>query len=501
MSRNRFDRTRSILVCGGLACLMAIVAASLFAPAPAQAQGLRDELFREADQVRAAAEAARVEILAPTSFAKAERLYRRAEDNLARGRAIDGIQEDLSEAVTHLREGIEDAKIAEVTLAAPIEARSDALKAEAPQYAQALWTEAEKAFADAAAALEGGDVKKAKKMGEEARVAFRDSELEAIKTNFFEETRVLLARAEKERIKRYAPVTLAQSESLLAEAESALNTDRYDTDLPRTLAREAKREAKHAFHIAELARGIDKKDETVEQLLLASEAPLEKIAATLDVIAVFDAGYDATTTAIVDSIESLQSRSHSLGQDVLERDRRMADLTAQLDEMEARLGGASAERLAMEERIRAEERVRDTLARLEKHFTRDEAQVLRQGGDIIIRLAGVQFDVGKAVIQPQYFALLTKVQDAIRLFPGSRIRVEGHTDSYGTDEQNLGLSMERADAVRQYLLANMQLDAGQVEAVGLGETHPIASNETREGRARNRRIDVVITPDMPSITP
>jgi flagellar motor protein MotB len=61
--------------------------------------------------------------------------------------------------------------------------------------------------------------------------------------------------------------------------------------------------------------------------------------------------------------------------------------------------------------------------------------------------------------------------------------------------------MARADAVRQYLLANMQLDPGQVEAVGLGETHPIANNETNEGRARNRRIDLIVTPDLASIAP
>jgi len=499
MLTSPFDRTHRGLLYTALALLATLVVLPL--TSAAQTQGLRTELFLEADQARAAATASRVEILAPTSHAKAERLYRRAEDNLARGRGIDDIRKDLREAVAHLREGIEAAKIAEVTLAAPLEARSDALKAEAPQYAGALWSDADKKFADAAEALEDGDVKKAQRRGDEARVLFREAELDAIKTNFFEETRALLAKAEKEKIKKYAPETLARSESLLKQAESALNRDRYDTDLPRTLAREAKHEARHAFHIAKLARDVDKKDTTVEQLLLASETPLTLIAGTVNVVPHFDAGYEMTTVAIADSIDALLSRSYALEQDVLERNRRIADLGTQLDELEGRLGGASAERLAMEERIAAEERVRERFDRLEKHFAREEAQVLRHGGDIIIRLAGLQFDVGKAVIEPQYFAVLTKVQEAIRLFPGSAIRIEGHTDSYGTDELNLTLSMARADAVRQYMLANMQLDPGQVEAVGLGETHPIANNETKEGRARNRRIDVVITPDLASIAP
>ncbi|MFH1864540.1 MAG: OmpA family protein [Candidatus Eisenbacteria bacterium] len=501
MSMNRFGRTCRIFTSIGLVCTAAAISLVLSAPARAQTPGLRTELFREADEAWTAARAARVEILSPTSYAKADKLYRRAEENLTRGRNIEDIRKDLLQTMAHLQDGIESARLAEVTLAAPLDARSDALMAEAPQYAEALWTDANKKLADAATALEDGDVKKSQKRGDEARLLFREAELDAIKANFFEETRVLLAKAEKERVKKYAPETLALSENLLAEAESALNRDRYDTDLPRTLAREAKYEARHAFHIAKLSRDIDKKDATVERLVLASEIPLRQIAAVVDVVAGFDAGYEVTAKAIVDGIEVLQSRNHALGQDVLERDRRVGDLWAQLDELEAKLGGASAERLAMEERIRAEERVRDRFARLEKHFTREEGQVLRQREDIIIRLVGVQFAVGKAVIEPRYFAVLTKVQEAIRLFPGSRVRIEGHTDSYGTDEHNLELSMARADAVRQYLLANMQLDPGQVEAVGLGETHPIANNETNEGRARNRRIDLIVTPDLASIAP
>jgi outer membrane protein OmpA-like peptidoglycan-associated protein len=92
---------------------------------------------------------------------------------------------------------------------------------------------------------------------------------------------------------------------------------------------------------------------------------------------------------------------------------------------------------------------------------------------------------------------LSKVQNAINIFPGSEITVEGHTDSFGGDEVNLRLSQERAEAVRQYLLANMRnLSADQVKAVGYGESKPIANNETAEGRAKNRRIDIVITPKL-----
>ena len=122
--------------------------------------------------------------------------------------------------------------------------------------------------------------------------------------------------------------------------------------------------------------------------------------------------------------------------------------------------------------------------------------MLRDGNDVIVRLVGLSFDVGKSVIKPEHFGLLTKVQNAINTFPDCKISVEGHTDSHGSDVLNLSLSQERADAVMAYLVANMSIDSSRIEAVGYGESNPIANNETAEGRAKNRRIDIVIHPQL-----
>ena len=74
--------------------------------------------------------------------------------------------------------------------------------------------------------------------------------------------------------------------------------------------------------------------------------------------------------------------------------------------------------------------------------------------------------------------------------------IEGNTDSYGNDKKNMALSQKRVAAENQYILANTSLDASRIESVGYGESKPIASNETKEGRAKNRRIDVVIHPKL-----
>jgi outer membrane protein OmpA-like peptidoglycan-associated protein len=132
---------------------------------------------------------------------------------------------------------------------------------------------------------------------------------------------------------------------------------------------------------------------------------------------------------------------------------------------------------------------------VESTFGPEEAQVFTQGQNVLIRPVGLVFATGSAQIQTQYFAILRKVQDAIRVFPDSTVVIEGHTDSFGSDETNLNLSQERARSVREYLLANMR-DApdADFQAVGFGESRPVANNETVDGRARNRRIDLVIRP-------
>jgi outer membrane protein OmpA-like peptidoglycan-associated protein len=126
-------------------------------------------------------------------------------------------------------------------------------------------------------------------------------------------------------------------------------------------------------------------------------------------------------------------------------------------------------------------------------FDPSEASLLRKGDDLILRLIGLTFPSGRATIQPDYFSLLAKVQRAIRKLPTGAITIEGHTDSIGDDRYNESLSYERAMAVKSYIVANMGLDESRITALGYGETRPIASNETKEGRAQNRRIDIVLS--------
>jgi outer membrane protein OmpA-like peptidoglycan-associated protein len=161
--------------------------------------------------------------------------------------------------------------------------------------------------------------------------------------------------------------------------------------------------------------------------------------------------------------------------------------------MEVRLGDESEQR-------KVQEQIQQRFGQIAAVFTREEAQVLRRGDEIIVRM-GLNFDSGSSVIKPEYFTLLRKIQTAIDVFPDSQVEVQGHTDSFGADELNRTLSEQRASAVQQYLLANMDsLGATAITAAGYGETVPLANNETPEGRTRNRRIDLLITPNLAVLT-
>jgi outer membrane protein OmpA-like peptidoglycan-associated protein len=104
----------------------------------------------------------------------------------------------------------------------------------------------------------------------------------------------------------------------------------------------------------------------------------------------------------------------------------------------------------------------------------------------------VHFEFGKAVIRPESFPLLRDVAQVLRDNPGvKQVRVEGHTDDVGNDRKNLTLSQQRAESVRDFLVRE-GIDAARLAAKGYGETKPVATNKTDEGRAKNRRVEFVI---------
>jgi OOP family OmpA-OmpF porin len=116
-----------------------------------------------------------------------------------------------------------------------------------------------------------------------------------------------------------------------------------------------------------------------------------------------------------------------------------------------------------------------------------------------ITLEGVTFEVNSAQLTDGSRPTLARVAADLVKYPGLRIEVQGHTDSSGADAYNMKLSEKRAQAVREYLVAQ-GVPARQVEARGYGETQPIADNDTAEGRTRNRRVVMAVLDNPGQVT-
>ena len=470
--------------------------ATLFSTEIAAQQDIKASLFKQADKALKAANEVNADVLAPKSYREAKKYYQDADNDFQRGKNLEDIRKKLAASVQFFNKAIEATKLAEVTLANSIKARSDAKQAGAAEFASTDWSKAEKKFLEASRKLEDGNVKGAQKRSGEAEPLYRQAELEAIKVNYLNETWELLKQADALDVKKYAPTTQLKAQELIEKAEKELSENRYDTDVARSLAKQAKYEAKHALYLLKIVQELRDNKNLLEDYLLSSEKPLQQIAETMDIVGSFEAGFDKTTNEIIEYVRALQDNAAKLDQDLSERDQQVEMLNARIAEMEEKLGGIEKEKSALALQMEAQAKIREQFAAVEKVFSREEANVLRKVNDIIIRLIGLSFPVGKSTIEPQNFSLLTKVQEAINMFPECAITIEGHTDSHGSDEKNMILSQERANAVSQYILANMGLDASRMNAVGYGESKPIASNETKEGRAKNRRIDVVIHPKL-----
>lgn len=110
---------------------------------------------------------------------------------------------------------------------------------------------------------------------------------------------------------------------------------------------------------------------------------------------------------------------------------------------------------------------------------------------VAIDLRGVEFDFDKSTLRPESRQTLDEATEVLRQYPDIRVEVAGHTDSIGSDEYNQGLSERRSKAVYDYLVGN-GIDAGRLNSQGYGESRPIADNATREGRQRNRRVELVV---------
>ena len=148
------------------------------------------------------------------------------------------------------------------------------------------------------------------------------------------------------------------------------------------------------------------------------------------------------------------------------------------------LGGAGVGRMMDNQ----EKDMRNALA------SSEAASVSREGNLLAVTFKGdVTFDTNSTVVRPGLQSELDRVAGVMNQYPNTLVRVEGHTDSKGSDEYNMDLSNRRAFAVKN-LVAQRGIADSRLDVVGYGETMPVATNDTAAGRQKNRRVEIKIAP-------
>ena len=113
----------------------------------------------------------------------------------------------------------------------------------------------------------------------------------------------------------------------------------------------------------------------------------------------------------------------------------------------------------------------------------------------------LEFDFDSDALRPEHYSEIERVAEFMNEYPGTTAQLEGHTDSRGTEAYNQALSERRAYSVRDYLIDESDIDPRRITAVGYGESDPVATNDTDEGRQRNRRVNAVIETREMSVRP
>ena len=248
---------------------------------------------------------------------------------------------------------------------------------------------------------------------------------------------------------------------------------------------------------------------------LAGRVAAEELAAARDALAAADEAYEEreplqliehrayVAQRYADISRELVSEAQAR-EDVeraeVERNRIIADAREREAAAAERAAAEAARELEVQtrvadERARAAQEAEQRAQNLEAELERLEARDTDRG--LVLTLGDVLFDTGEASLKAGAVTTIERLAQFMRDYPERSVRIEGHTDSAGSDELNQQLSERRAMAVRDALLSR-NVDAARIATVGYGEARPIAGNDTPGGRQQNRRIEIVLSDEQGS---
>lgn len=396
------------------------------------------------------------EVLAPISFVKAKQGLEEAKEKLKENRPSVEILEKVAESRAYLKKSDETIKIAETLIPEVLEARRAALAAENSETENKYFKSADKKLIDVTEDLENAKTAPAIAERDHLKEEYLNAELAAINERFTSSVHAQRKLARAEGAEKYAPKSWIQSTNSIKEAETYITENRHNNEMIQGYVQRAQTDADRLVKVTREAKAMG--NANAEDLVLAKMSQEQIL---------------ANQRAITD------------------------DTNSKLGNVEARLDTVERER----EDLAAEKAFNDLFLAAQAQFQDQEADVYRDENILVLRLKALQFATDQAGLKAENFTLLNKVKKVVNDVAPAQVTIEGHTDSTGTIEHNIALSRRRAEVVARYFKENgLNMSRIKLTTKGRGDAHPIAPNTTAEGRAQNRRVDVLIQPERSGLT-
>lgn len=278
---------------------------------------------------------------------------------------------------------------------------------------------------------------------------YQNLELAAIQTTQIGNARAMIIGAKNDGAKSNAPKTLKQAEFDLKNAENTVLTNRYNPEVFSESVTKANASARLLVDVLATTKrkGSADLDEAAALKLVKQNYEIKRLRG---------------------EVGEAQSTIGAMGKTMTDKDQ-------QLNRANQAAG------------------IQEAMENARTQFNAEEAEVYQQGDKLLIRLKTMAFPSGRAELPSNSLSLLAKVKMIAEQLNPLEIVVEGHTDSTGNPVNNQKLSEQRAAAVAEYF-ETTGISKAKIDSVGYGFKKPIATNKSLEGRAQNRRVDIVITP-------
>lgn len=389
-----------------------------------------------------------VDILSPKSFESAEKARDKAVEARTKNKEQKTILYNVALSQAYLDQANATAGIGEQLLAQPLAARKAAIDARANTHYSKEMKSADADLRNLTNKIENKNTDVSAKKSEELVKTYKELQLKAVKKEKTGVAQANLEQAKKEGAKKYTPNVLAATERQIASEESFITNNLGRTEEINQASTRATVASERLLRMVRTAK--TSASTNPEELALQAEKNEREVL-------MGEKALDQTELALARAQDRLSNQ---------------AEITKSLESqawLDRQYDAATQE------------------------FSSEEAEVYKQGNKLLLRLKGLSFANGKADLTDKNYPLLTKVKKVIAEIEPTQITIEGHTDSVGAKQLNEALSEKRAQAVQAYLTADSGIDAAKINTEGFGDAKPITTNKTADGRAQNRRVDVVLT--------